>query len=316
MIFLDFLWDKTQVVALEEEADRVLEELAGLKSLKKQFDHVSNDVNIMFHRAHNDHHDAHVRCQAFQIPDLLYVSHAYLRRLPEIYDAHLSKELFDYYFERGFYPKNKSSFNEKLQNKKGDIEKLLFYINASEILSEHVKHGKTEYCQQIADRITQKNIESMGSIRLKIKSDSGSQRSENFFQRITALILQRPQKPKWTEEPLFDQERLSLILGNDSPYRDLLYCPYHKDSDNTAERLFEITQEGGHPNSLRIPQISDSNYQPQELNTPNFSRLSVSDENSLKGILDKFLPARRRLETEFWEKYLGAHCLLPESLSR
>ncbi len=180
MIFLDFLRDKTQVVELEEEADRVLEELTGLKSLRKQFDHVSNDVNIMFHKAHNHHHEfAHIKFPTtsqmpeFQIPDLLFVSDSYLRNLPKIYDIHLFKKLAALY---ECPESQETKFLKKLQQDKDSIERLCFLINASEILSKHIEENKTEYCQEIADNITQKNIESMGSIRLKIKSDSGSQR--------------------------------------------------------------------------------------------------------------------------------------------
>jgi len=306
MLSLKFFLDKYQAVELEEEADAVLRDLTRLDSLKEQFEYVPRDVKIMFHKAHDHHHDAHVTFEEFQIQDLLYVSPDYLRRLPEIYDAHLLKIILDCYLNRGGYFNSQTSFTQKLEQNKDTIEKFLFLINASEILSEHVKKGKKEYCPEIADKITQKNLQSMGRITLKKKSNSGLQGSENVFHKLTNRILQRPQKPKWTEEPLFDQECLSLILGRHSPYRGgILYCRQYQDFDNTAERLSDATTK---PGTLRIPKILDSNYASRPIITPDFSEPDP-DDYPLRRQLDLFLPARAKLETEFWERYEGAHCV-------
>jgi hypothetical protein len=288
MIYLEYIMDQNQESNLRKRADAILEELVGLLYCKR-FKTVSyDDEKIMFDSTQDSHHYyGHVSYGALEIQDLLFVSDTYLRRLPEIYDIHLFKTLLDH-STRGFFPFNSG---EDTSYSKEKIEKLLFLINVSGILSKHIEENKIEYCQETANSITNNNLESIMA-GLTIENDSG------------------------LEEPLFDQEHLSLVLGNNSPYRRLLYCDNRQDFDRTAERLFEITSEGGHSDSLRIPKISDSNYQPQELNTPDFSRPSVPDENPLKVILDKFLPARERLKTEFWEKYLGAQCDLQCDLQR
>jgi hypothetical protein len=288
MIYLEYIMDQNQESNLRKRADAILEELGGLLYCKR-FKTVSyDDQKIMFDSTQDSHHyDRHVSYGELQIQDLLFVSDTYLRRLPEIYDIHLFKTLLDH-STRGYFPFNNGEDNSCSKDK---IEKLLFLINVSGILSQHIEENKTEYCQEIADRITKKNLESI-TAGLTIENDSGS------------------------EDPLFDQDYLSVVLGKDSPYRRLFYCDDRKDFDKTAERLSEITRGGEHPDSLQIPEILDSNYQPQELNTPDFSRPSVQDENPLKVILDKFLPSRERLKTEFWEKYLGAQCVLPEGAGR
>jgi hypothetical protein len=312
MLFLEFLRDKTRVVELEEEADGVLRDLTGLESLQEQFKtYPPLDDDIMFHRAHNHHHEfAHIKLPTtstsqipeFQIPDLLFVSDSYLENLPKIYDVHLFRKLVQLYEEAEY---KFADFFKKLETETSAIERFCFFINVSEILSEHVQQKKTGYSQEIADRITEKNLGAMGTIKIKKKIDPPTQ--TNFLRKLTASILgQKSSKTsQWKEEPLFDQERLSLVLGNNSPYSPELYCEHYQYFDKTAMRLSNTTKP---VNRLQIPNIDPLNFDIRSIETPDFSPPSVQDKNPLKVILDKFLPARRCLETEFWEKYLGAQC--------
>jgi hypothetical protein len=104
-----------------------------------------------------------------------------------------------------------------------------------------------------------------------------------------------------------------LVLGNNSPYNNALYCDHYQDFDNTAMRLCNATEP---VNLLKIPKIDPLNFDIRPIGTPDFSRPSVPDENPLARQLNLFLPARQRLEREFWERYEGAQCVLPEGAGR
>jgi hypothetical protein len=318
MLFLEFLRNKSRLCELQETADGVVRDLTGLESLQEQFKTYGPlDDDIMFHRAHNHHHGfAHIRLPTtsqipeFQIPDLLFVSDSYLENLPKIYDVYLFRKLVQFYKEAEY---KFADFFKRLETETSAIERFCFFINVSEILSEHVQQKKAGYSQEIADRITEKNLGAMGTIKIKKKIDPPTQ--TNFFLRVTAFILgqESSKTSQWKEEPLFDEDRLRLVLGNNSPYSPELYCEHYQDYDSTAARLCNATKP---VNLLQIPKIDPLNFDIRPIGTPDFSKPSVSDENPLARQLNLFLPARRCLETEFWERYLGAQCVLPESAGR
>ena len=247
--------------------------------LKPLFDDYDN-IKFMFHPQLNEHHTLHARAHTWLLKDLLFVSDFYLENLPDVYDFFLLKAV-----DKLLHVADKPLL-EGLREPKNEV--LFFLINASEILSLHVQHERTQYCDTIATDVTHKNIQLMVEIG-------------------------------------YSPEEASTVLGNTSPHKDILLSDEFDVINRTAAGLLKTTRKGilCIPNiSVRMDTTNINEDQrcdfdndlaqyEKPIETPNFAIPDPNDDNLLRTQINKFLPTRELLKQVFWARYANAHCLMP-----
>jgi hypothetical protein len=309
MLSFEFLKNPSQRGELNSQVENFKRVLTTRMTFNNQRPY--GDIEILFHPAHDHHHFiAHVKVRPDLLPqDLLYVSKSYLSQLETAYDADLFERL-EASLRDNATPEDCLTIIQTPVN-----ERLLFLMHASAILSRHVREGQSTYSHTIAQEVTNTYISEMVAVGYtdrqarRILGNTSPYREWLYGEEYDAH-----ERTAWRlYEATHCQDSTSLRI----PAIDSKPTPYASRPLSTPEFTKAMPpQSSWYPfvkRALELLESHDITLVEGPRRIERFLRATLKSEpvDLLERQINLFLSARKDVETEFSDRYRGAHCSLP-----